>query len=111
MRKYIVIYHAPISFGAYAERRAPEEMKAGMEAWMAWFQSCGEWLVDMGGPLGGGLRVTSAGSSPSERNVVAYSVIQAENAEAAHALIKDHPHIGWADGCEIEIHECMTPPG
>ena len=111
MRRYIVTYHAPIGFGAYAERRSPEEMQAGMQAWMAWFQSCGEGLVDGGGPLGAGLRVTADGSAPSERNLVAYSVLQAESAEAAHAMVKDHPHLGWAEGCEIEIHECLAPSG
>ena len=25
--------------------------------------------------------------------------------EAAKALLKEHPHLEWTGGCEIEVHE------
>ncbi len=65
----------------------------------------------MGSPLGGSQRVTQSGSSPSDSNVVGYSILKAENMEAAQALLQGHPHIAWNAACEIEIHECMPLPG
>lgn len=89
----------------------PEQARAGMEQWMAWANQCGEGLVDMGSPLGGAQRVTQSGSSPSDSNVAGYSILQAENMEAAQALLQGHPHLAWNAACEIEIHECMPLPG
>ena len=52
MKKYLVTYHMPMSFMEMAKDGDPQEMKAGMEAWMAWFTGCGDHLVDMGTQLG-----------------------------------------------------------
>ena len=69
MKKYIVIYHAPASW-EQAKDAAPEDMKEGMEAWMAWAQRSGDGLVDFGTPLAGGQKVTKSGSSPSDKGVI-----------------------------------------
>ena len=34
-----------------------------------------------------------------------YSILQAENMEAAKALLADHPHLAWSPDCEVEVHE------
>ena len=111
MKKFLVLYHMPMSFMEMAKDTNPEDMKAGMEAWMAWFQRCGDRLVDMGAQLSGGRRLTASGSSPSERNVVCYSIVQAESVEAAEALLADHPHLAWSPDCEIEVHEMVGGSG
>jgi hypothetical protein len=54
--------------------------------------------------------LSESGSSPSESNVVGYSILQAENMEAAKEMLKGHPHLGWADGCSIEVHESLPMP-
>lgn len=89
---------------------SPEDMKKGMESWMAWAKRCGDGLVDMGTPLGNGQKVTKSGSMPSNKDVVGYSILQAENMEVAKALLQGHPHLEWADGCEIEVHESLPIP-
>ena len=86
----------------------PEDMKAVMESWMAWVQRCGDGLVEMA-PLGGGQRITASGSSQSEMGIITYTVLQAENMEAAQALLAGHPHLG-IPGCEIEVYETMALP-
>ena len=105
MAKFIVVYHAPGDAVEQMEKATPEEMKEGMKPWMAWADSCGEALVDLGTPLGGGLRVTTDGVLPSERAVAGYSVIEAESMDQAVELLKGHPHLNWTDGCEIEVHQ------
>lgn len=111
MKNYIVIYHASMSAAEQMQDASPDDMEAGMEAWMTWAQGCGDSLVDLGSPLGGGQKVTESGYSPSDRGVTGYSMLQAEDMEAARALLQGHPHLGWAAGCEIEIHESLPLPG
>ena len=111
MKKYLVLYNMPTYFVEMAKNADPAEMKAGMEAWMAWFARCGDQLVDMGTQLSGGRRLTASGSSPSQRNVVCYSIVQAESMEAAEALLADHPHLAWSPDCEIEVHEMVGGSG
>lgn len=111
MKKFLVLYHMPMSFMEMAKDADPAAMKAGMEAWMAWFGKCGDQLVDMGTPLAGGRRLTSSGNSASERNVVCYSIVQAESMEAAEALLADHPHLARSPDCEVEVHEMVGGSG
>ena len=110
MPKFVVMYHAP---EAWEQRSGatPEDMAAGMKQWMAWAERCGDALVDFGTPLAGGQRLSKSGASPSERGAVGYSTLQAENMDAAQALLEGHPHLEWAPGHEIEVHESMPPPG
>lgn len=110
MRNFVVIYHAPATFMEQAKDASPEEMQKGMEQWMEWAAKCGDGLVDLGTPLSGGQKLSKSGSSPSDRNVVGYSMLQAEDMQGAKALLAGHPHLGWMAGCEIEVHESMPLP-
>lgn len=110
MNKYIVIYYMPPAVVAQLQSMTPEEMQAGMAPWMEWAKAAGDGLVDMGTPLGQALNVSTSGSSPSTRDVTGFSILQAENIEAAEALLKGHPHYGYGEGCEIEVHESMPLP-
>ena len=56
MPKYVVTYHTPATAMEKMKDSTPEDMKKGMEMWMAWAMECGDGLVDMGTPLGGGPR-------------------------------------------------------
>ena len=110
MGKYIVIYHAPASAWEQMGSASSDDMKKGMEQWMEWAKSCGDGLVDMGTPLGGGQKLTKSGSSPSDKEVLGYSILQADDMEGAKALLKGHPHLEWAAGYEIEVHEALALP-
>lgn len=111
MKKFIVIYHASEDSAKKMASASPEEMKKGMEPWMEWAKKCGSGLVDMGAPLANGKKVTKKGTSPSDKDVVGYSVLQAESMEKAVEMLKRHPHLDWTDSCEIEVHESMPLPG
>ena len=107
MKKFIVLYHAPVSFMEGMKNASPEQSKKEMDSWMEWAKKCGSGLVDFGAPLMNGQKVTNSGSSPSEKNVVGYSILQADDMEKAQEMLKEHPHLNWRDGCEIEIHEVV----
>lgn len=109
MKNYIVLYHAPASWELMNDP-SPEDMEKGMESWMKWAAECGDGLVDMGTPLGGGQRLSKSGSSSSDKGVIGYSILQAENIDAAKAMLQGHPHLDFAAGCEIEVHESVPTP-
>ena len=112
MKKYIVIYHAPVDAMQQSSQSTPEEMEKGMQAWMTWVQKCGDRLIDMGSPLANGLTLGTDGNHvPSERGVVGYSILQADSMDEARSLLKDHPHMGWNAACQIEVHESLPVPG
>jgi len=112
MKNYIVIYHAPSSAMEQSANATPEEIEKGMEPWMDWAKMCGDKLVDLGTPLTGGIKLSPGGSSASsEKDVVGYSILKAESIQDAKSLMENHPHLNWAAGCEIEIHETMPLPG
>jgi len=113
MTKFIVIYYANSAAQEKMKEMKegdPEDAKKGMEAWMVWAKKIGDGLVNMGTPLGNGQTITEGGSSPSDKGVVGYSVLQAENMDAAKEMLQGHPHLGWAEGCEIEVYESLPMP-
>ncbi len=111
MKKYIVLYHAPVGAMEKMKDVSPEDAKKGMGPWMQWAKKCGAGLVDMGLPLGSSMKVTKGGVATSGTTVVGYSVLQAENMDAAVVMLKDHPHVAWMPSCEVHVHEAMPLPG
>jgi len=110
MSKYVFIYHAPMT-PADATPPNPEQMEAVMGQWNAWAAKVGDRMVDFGTPLAGGTRVTTEGTSPSTREVVGYSILEADDFDAALELAQNHPHLNMPGGCEIEVHEAQAIPG
>jgi hypothetical protein len=111
MKKFIVLYTAPIEASQQMAQTPPEEQAKGMQAWMQWAQKCGDKLVDLGSPLSGGQKLSPTGSRASDLNIAGYSILQAENIEEAKALLQGHPHLGWNAACSIEVYEAMPIPG
>ena len=110
MKKFVVIYHASTTVLEQMANATPEQMQENMKPWMEWVARCGDGLVDLGAPIIGGQRLSKSGTSTSDKSVVGYSILQAENIEGAKALLQGHPHLAWAEGCEIDVHETMPPP-
>src|SRR5437868_1054610 len=110
MKKFLVLYKAPISSFQQMMKATPEQQKAGMDAWMAWGKKAAASIVDMGAPLGKSLRVTPAGASPITNDLGGYSIMQGESKEALAETLKGHPHFMMPDGT-IEIVELMAMPG
>jgi hypothetical protein len=112
-KKFLIIYHAPLDAMARTASPTPEQQAAGMALWMAWAEKCGSKIVDLGLPLVNGKKIATSGSqSPSTKEIVGYSVLQAENWDELLYLLEGHPHIsGWHPEASIEVHETMVLPG
>ena len=89
----------------------PEQMEAGMKAWMEWVQSGTEegWLLDPGSPLGSGavvdanLTVIDGPFTESKELVGGYTIVEAADLAAACELAKKTMKL--AGGGKIEVRE------
>jgi len=105
MMKFMILYLAPVS----AEQQmnvSPEEMKKGMEPWLAWYKKVGNAIVDMGAPLGNGICVDKKGNCRGQTQVAGYSIVQANDMAAVKAMVADHPHL-MMPKASIEVFEIM----
>jgi hypothetical protein len=102
MAKYLFVYHG----GKMASN--PEEAKAAMNAWGAWFGALGAAVIDGGNPVAkshtvkaDGTLVGDGGANPAS----GYSLIEAASVEDAHAKAKGCPLL--KNGGTIEIALAM----
>lgn len=108
MKKFLVIYHAPVEAMAKMATATPEEKAEGMKPWMAWMEGVGEKLSDPGSPFLPGTRISPNGTeSMSTNEVTGYSIIEAIDMDEAKSMLKNHPHLQWTDGCAIEVFEAV----
>lgn len=112
MKKFVVTYHMTEEAWAESAKSSPEETQEGMKQWMAWAERMGPRLIDFGTPLMGGQALSpGGGAADSAAGICGYSIIEAENMEAAIADLQGHPHLAWRDDCQVQVHESMPPPG
>jgi hypothetical protein len=90
-------------------KASPQEMQAGMDAWMGWARDAGPAVSDLGAPLDT-VRHLGEHASASADDVVGYSFLEAESAEAAASILEPHPHLG-VDGNSIDVLELLAMPG
>ena len=81
------------------------EQQAVMAAWGAWFSELGASVVDGGNPFGPSSTVASNGQTTSgtASGLTGYSVITADNLDAASAMAKHCPVL--SSGGSVEVYE------
>ena len=111
MKKYLVLYMSSVPASEQMSKVSPEQAKAGMDLWMTWAKKVGSGIVDMGAPVGNGIKVARNGSSsPTDSKVSGFGILQAESTKALQELLKNHPHFR-APGASIEAFEFLPMPG
>lgn len=110
MAKFMVLYRSSESARDQMANTTPEQMKAGMDAWMAWAGKAGDAIVDLGTPLAAATRLGSGSSATGGDDVSGYSILQSGSAEALASLLADHPHL-HVPGNSIEVLEFLAMPG
>jgi hypothetical protein len=103
MAKYLLVYHG----GSMPEGEAAQSTV--MAAWGTWFQKLGPALADGGNPTsqaktiaGDGSVSAGGGANPA----TGYSLIEADNLDAAVELAKGCPVLGG--GASIEVAETFN---
>jgi fermentation-respiration switch protein FrsA (DUF1100 family) len=97
MAEFVFSYRAPSGYRGSAETEA---------AWEAWFDALGPHLEDRGNPvfLRGGV-----GNCAYDTGLGGYSLISADNLDAAVALAKGCPILAAHGG--VEVGELVPVPG
>jgi len=100
MTKFLFLFYGGKKITTQQER---DEV---MAAWGKWFTEMGGAVADMGAPTMPGKLVNAKGvKEPGKNAATGYSVIQADNLEAAIALAKKCPIIGF--GGEVLVSSFM----
>lgn len=108
MKKFMVLYMAPLSALEQMNKATPEQMKAGMEEWTEWGKKNETSIVDMGAPLGKTKRITAAGVSDTRNEITGYSLVQSDSLDSVSKMFTNHPHLKMAPGASIEVIEGLS---
>ena len=104
MPTYLITYHG--GGGPPASPEAREQMMAAFGAWVA---SVGDHMVDPGAPLGASKTVSAegVGDGGAGAGIGGYSLIKADDLDAAAGLVKNHPFV--ARGGSLGVSEAVAP--
>ena len=105
MSKFIYIYKRPATpMDQFTEEQSAEQMAA----WGAWMGRIGPALTDGGAPFGARTAVLDSGATADASELQGYTIVEAENLEAAKALTEDHPFLSERNGhYSVEIFELV----
>jgi hypothetical protein len=105
MSKFIFLYRGPATpMEEFTEEQGAEQMRL----WNEWMERTGPALADFGAPFGARTSVGDDGSSPAAGELNGYSIVTAENLDAARALADKHPFLAEGKGrFALEIFELV----
>lgn len=110
MPKFLAVYTGTPMDGPPPDMD-PAQMQKGMQAWSSWMSDHGGQVVEPGGPLGKTRKVGKAGVADVRNNLAGFTIIEADDIDAAAALFKDHPHFTIFHGDGVEIMPILPIPG
>lgn len=107
MKKFIFVYHG----GVRAEDIKPEDMKATMDRWMAWFGSFKDKMVDGGSPFSPvAMSVTAKDAQTISEDLwpaKGYTIINAVDMDEAVEIAKTCPVTTEGKGGSVRVYESM----
>lgn len=98
MSKFLIRYHGS---GMPEDPAMMEQAKAAFGNWIA---EAGDAIVDPGAPVQMVTQVASGGATGAAQ-IGGYSIIQADNAEAAAAVLSSHPYV--ARGGTLQVNQIL----
>lgn len=107
MAKFMILYRSTTTAREQMANATPEQMQAGMDAWMAWAGKAGDAVLDLGAPLAHATNINSAAGAD---DITGYSLLQADSAQAVTEILDGHPHLEMP-GCSIDVLELLSIPG
>lgn len=111
MAKYLILYNSTAPASEVMAQATPEQMKASMEAWIAWKDEAVKVIsFDFGMPLEAVTRITSDGVTDSDSHVSGYSIMEGDSKDTIIDLLKTHPLL-QRPGSTIDVLEMLAMPG
>jgi len=105
MKKFILLYKGPATPMDQMTPEMGEKIKADWESWMG---KVGSALVDMGSPMAKGKAVVDDGSEGIVTDLNGYSIVEADNLDAAVQLVDGHPFLSDKSGkFSVEVFELL----
>lgn len=102
MPNYIIAYYGEPKF------KSREEGAQHMAKWKTWMGGLGEAIVNPGYPMGKSKTVSASGVSVSDSTVAnrltGFSIVKADNMDAALAMVKGCPHLEHGT---VDVGEAM----
>ena len=113
MKKFLVLYKAPVAVIEEWMKKPPEERKVEEDKmkseWDTWMKEHGAALKETAG-AGKTKRVTKEGVKDTKNDIMLYSIVEAESPEAVAELFESHPHFEIPEA-SIEIMPINSLPG
>lgn len=111
MAKYLILFNSSVSARENMSNSTPEQMKAGMDAWMKWKDKVEHTVkFEWGLPLQAVGQVTPTGVTESSNQATGYCTIEANTKEELMKLLQSHPHFNSKDAT-IDVLEMIPMPG
>ena len=94
MAKFVLLYTGGVDSG-----------EDTTSAWMGWFESLGDVVVDMGAPFGSSKQVAPGGvvTDGAPSGVSGYTIVEANDLDEAVAFAQSCPMLD--SGGNVEVHE------
>ncbi len=99
MARFLVTYHGS------GMPDDPELMEQAKQGFLAWVGQAGSAIVDPGAPLQM-VRQVSSGSPETPVEIGGYSIIEADDADAAAAVLQSHPYV--ARGGTLQVNQVLA---
>ena len=100
MSTYVLTYRAPKGYAAGSPETVAE--------WRAFFAGLGDQLVERGNPV---FARTTAGNCGADTELGGYSLVTADDLEAAATMAKACPYVAAGGGVEVGEVTFLTPEG
>ena len=84
--------------------------KEAFDAWAAWGSAHAVNIVDGGAPVGRTKRAGPDGIADIRNAITAYTIVEAEDHDAAARMFENHPHFTLFPGDSVEIMEILPMP-
>ena len=108
MAKFIFLYRGPATD---MDDMTEEQSKEVMAKWQAWMGGVGDALQVIGSPCGPRASVVDDGSGGTAADMNGYTIVEADNLDAAKALTENHPFLSEGSGrFAIDVYELMPVP-
>jgi hypothetical protein len=107
MKKFMALYMAERAAIDQMMKGTPEQMKAGMDAWMSWYKTNEKAVAELGAPLGKTKRIDQNGAADAKNGITGYTIVEGDCSIRFEAFT-GHPHLRCR-AARSSFRSCPSP--